>query len=133
MFTKSSNNILPLAQLHVSECKQTIGEIMKMRLNDTFGTDDEIKRLLTGCMIYDLADAEAIYAMLNHSGWTAILFPYLCCECAKGISRLANFMCRMIDNAHFTELYNSSLTHWNSQMEQTQLDNRHKYDADMHH
>ena len=59
MFTTSANNILLIAQLHASECKETIDEIMKVRLNDTFGTDDDIKMILTGCMIYDLADAEA--------------------------------------------------------------------------
>ena len=105
VFTTSANNILPIAQLHASECKETIGEIMKIWINDTFGTDDDIKKLLTGCMIYDLADAKALYAMLNHSGWAANLNPYLGCSCAKGSSRLANSICSMITNAQFTELY----------------------------
>ena len=77
---------------------------MNMQLNDTFETDDEIKRSLTRCIIYDLADAKSFYAMLNHNGWKVILYPYLCCECAKESSRLAKYVCRMINNAQFTEL-----------------------------
>ena len=128
LFSTSSSNIIPIAQLHATKTKDTISEIMRFWLQNALGEDPVVHDLLKHCHVYNLAYAKALYAMLNHSGWASILKPYLMCKCNKGDLRLAGSVCTLINNVEYTRLYNSLLTYWNDQ----QASRNDTYTYEMH-
>ena len=133
VFPTSGNNILPFAQLHASECKETIGKIMEQRLANALGTDTYGGLLTPENYVYDLADSKAFYAMLNHTGWASKYHSYLICECEKGDSLRNENRCKLITNERYKQLYNNSHSYFSQQTRKQAQDESHpSYTNEMH-
>ena len=114
VFPTSGNNILPFAQLHVSECKATVGKIMEARLESARSSND-FGGILTpeNYTVHNLANSKEFYAMLDPTGWASKYYAYLLCKREKGASLATSHTCKLITNERYKELYNNLLTYFN--------------------
>lgn len=106
VFTSSGKNILPHAQLHAPENTDTIKLVMEKRLEDALCTHQFQE--LNNCLVYEMEDAKALYAMLHHSGWASTKHPHLRCKCNKGDVFRAGHVCEPINSSMFQDLCKKS-------------------------